>query len=65
MEGAVLQRGDTRGILPAMLQYLQAVIQQLVDGGLRYDAENTAHGSIRLVVTVSKQCPQITQILAD
>jgi hypothetical protein len=37
MEGVVLQRGDTRRILPAMLQHLQSVIQQLIDGALRND----------------------------
>ncbi len=31
MEGVAVYGGDTRRILPAMLQYLQPVIQQLVD----------------------------------
>jgi hypothetical protein len=37
MEGTAVQRGNARRILPAMLQHLQPVIQQLVDRGLRND----------------------------
>ena len=38
IEGVAVQRGDARRILPAVLQYLQAVIQQLVDGVVSDDA---------------------------
>ena len=38
MKGLATGGNDTGGILTAMLQYLQAVIQQLVDGGLPYHA---------------------------
>jgi hypothetical protein len=37
MEGIAFQCGDARRILPAMLQHLQPVIQQLIDGALRND----------------------------
>ncbi len=45
MKSIALQRCNARGILTAMLQHLQTVIQQLIDGGLRYDAENATHDS--------------------
>ena len=37
MERTAIQRGNARRILPAMLQHLQPVIQQLIDGALRND----------------------------
>jgi len=45
VEHVVLGRDDARGVLPAMLQQQQPVIEQLVDGGLRDDAEDPAHGT--------------------
>jgi hypothetical protein len=38
MESIAFDCGNARGILPAMLQDLQAVIQQLINGALRNDA---------------------------
>ena len=43
MEGMAVQRGDTGGILTAVLQDLQAVIQQLVGWCLRDHSENATH----------------------
>ena len=43
MKGAPVQRRDTGGILTAMLQDLQAVIQQLIGWRMRNDSENATH----------------------
>ena len=45
VEGPTFRCDDAGRILAAMLQQLQAVIQQLVNRCLRYYAENTAHKS--------------------
>jgi hypothetical protein len=37
VESVVIQRGNACRVLPAMLQYLQAVIQQLVDRAMSND----------------------------
>ena len=37
--------GDAGGVLPAMLEHLQAIVEQLVNGRSRDDADNSAHAS--------------------
>ena len=43
MKGIAFRRCNTGGILPAVLQYHQPVIEQLVDRRCRHDSENPAH----------------------
>ena len=43
VEGRALGGDDAGGILAAMLQHQQPVIEQLVDRVLRDDTENSAH----------------------
>ena len=43
-ELALLLRDDARGVLPAMLQQQQGVVNQLVDGCVADNADDAAHG---------------------
>ena len=52
VEDRALARHDARGVLAAVLQQEQAVVQQLVDGRMRNDADDAAHE------TVTPFCPR-------
>ena len=45
VEDRAFARDDACGVLPAMLQQQQRVVQQLVDGRVRDDADDSAHES--------------------
>ncbi len=46
VEGVVFRRADARGVLPAVLEHLHPVIQQLVHGALRHHPQDSAHSSL-------------------
>src|SRR5262249_41768957 len=48
-------RHDARGVLAAMLQYRERVVERLINGVLPDDADKSAHGSIPKVETTAKR----------